>query len=153
MARQSSSPTAPEISTRWCLPPLSARRSGAGRFLLDPLVAPTQNGNSHPAGTLLADKIKKSLQRGHSIVLFSESAVGVPAYRCRFRLDAFRAAASLHCAIIPIGITGTAELFDSNRSSKGHAARVEVGEPLEVAYIERTGDLSRQVQSDFMMLA
>jgi len=108
---------------------------GAARFLLRPLVAPTVNGPSAdgPPGGTLYERIRKAVESGHSIVVFPDSAVGAPAHRCRFRLDAFRVAASLDCNILPVGLTGTADLFGSDRGAWGNGAKVEVGQPIRKA--------------------
>jgi acyl carrier protein len=111
-------------------PAVLSQLSGACRFLLRPLVVPVLNGNTLPPGGTLDGRIGKILESGQSVAVFSEGTVGAPAYKCRFRLDAFRAAASLGCNILPVGLSGTAELFDTSRAAPNIAARVEVGKPI-----------------------
>ena len=103
---------------------------GAARFLLGPLVVPALNGNVVPPGGTLRERVRRVLEGGHSVLVFPDCAVGAPAHQCRFRLDAIQAAACLNCSILPIGLTGTAELFDVGRRERGDGARIHVGQPI-----------------------
>lgn len=103
---------------------------GAARFLLRPLLVPRLDGNVLPPGGRLRDRIRQALEKGYSVAVFPDSAVGAPAHQSRFRLDALQAAASLDCSIVPVGLTGTEELFEINRRARRRAARVAVGEPV-----------------------
>jgi acyl carrier protein len=110
------------------------------RFLLQPLVVPKLNGDAVPRGGTLRERIQRALKEGHSIVIFADSAVGASPERSRFRLDAFQAATSLGCTIIPIGIRGTAELFGAHRRTTASWARIRIGEPV-IPKVSGPGDL------------
>jgi fatty-acyl-CoA synthase len=104
--------------------------TGAARFLLQPLVVPGPKGDVAPPGGTLRERIERSLKEGQSVVVFADSAVGASPQRSRFRLEAFQAAASLGCALRPIGIRGTAELFGVHRRTSASWARIRMGEPI-----------------------
>jgi acyl-CoA synthetase (AMP-forming)/AMP-acid ligase II/1-acyl-sn-glycerol-3-phosphate acyltransferase/acyl carrier protein len=100
------------------------------RFLLQPLVVPCLDGDSRPAGSTLRERIEQALREGHSVMVFADSAVGASPERSRFRLEAFQAAVNAGCALRPIGIRGTAELFGEHRRTSGSWARIRIGEPI-----------------------
>jgi fatty-acyl-CoA synthase len=104
--------------------------TGAAKFLLQPLVASgTDRNRVSPEGPL-REGIEGLLREGLSVVVFADSAVGVSPQRSRFRLEAFQAAASLGCALRPIGIRGTADLLGVHRRTSASWARIRIGEPV-----------------------
>jgi acyl carrier protein len=102
---------------------------GAAEFLLKPLVAPALKGKVAPPGGTLRERIRLALESGHSVMVFAESAVGSPAHKCRFRLDALQAATSLDCTILPVALAGTSELFQARRRARS-GARLRIGKPI-----------------------
>jgi acyl carrier protein len=112
----------------------------AARFLLQPLVVPGLNGDAVPREGTQRERIQRALKEGHSVVVFADSAVGTSPERSRFRLEAFQAATSLGCPLLPVGIRGTAELFGEHRRTSGSWARIRIGEPI-LQKVSGPGDL------------
>jgi acyl-CoA synthetase (AMP-forming)/AMP-acid ligase II len=66
---------------------------GALGFLLEPLLLPQEPP--------LKDRIRRALERGDSVAVFSATAPGEPAARCRFRLEALEAALEAGAPVVP----------------------------------------------------
>ncbi len=130
-------------------------------FLLKPLVVGPLNGEVAPPGGTLRQRVHRALEDGHSVVVFPDGPAGVPAPLSRFRLDAFHAAAALHCPIVPIGLRGTSRVLErfgalnsAPRSSRGRssdgddAARVSMGQPIspEMADQQELVELRKRVR-------
>jgi len=107
-----------------------ATAPGAINFLLCPLLAPPVNGQALLPGGTVRERIRQALEAGHSVLVFADNPADVPAPLVRFRLDALHAAAALHRQVLPIVVTGTADLLGTNRSLGGASARVRVGEAI-----------------------
>ncbi len=112
----------------------------APRFLLAPLVVPMLAGNALPPGGTMRDRMAEALKSGISVLVFPDSALGATPARSRFRLEAIHAAAAAGCAIQPIGVRGTLELFGARRRTSGSWARIRFGDALRADSEER-GDL------------
>jgi 1-acyl-sn-glycerol-3-phosphate acyltransferase len=107
-----------------------ATAPGAIKFLLRPLVAPPVDGHVLPPGGTVRERIHQALEAGHSVLVFADNPADAPAPLVRFRLDGLRAAAALHRQVVPVMVTGTADLLDTNRSFRRASARVRVGEAI-----------------------
>jgi acyl carrier protein len=83
------------------------------RDLLRPLVA------APFYGPRAKHALRRVLEKGGLVVVFPESAIGEPAWRSRFRLDAFHAAVDTQTPVYPVAVSGP-----------GKKARVAVGEPV-----------------------
>jgi 1-acyl-sn-glycerol-3-phosphate acyltransferase len=107
-----------------------ASAPGAIKFLLGPLVAPPVDGHSLPPGGTIRERIHQALEAGHSVLVFADNPTDAPAPLVRFRLDGLRAAAALHRQVVPVMVTGTADLLGTNRSFSRASVRVRVGEAI-----------------------
>ncbi len=114
----------------------------APKFLLAPLAVPELEANGVPAGGGWRDRLEDALKSGCSVVVFPDSALGAPAARCRYRLEALQAAAAADCAIQPIGIRGTSELFGERRRTSASWARIRFGDPIRADGSD-SGDFTR----------
>ncbi len=90
------------------------------RFLLEPLVVETLNGDHAPPGGRLRERLRVALESGHSVLVLPESPLGASPGLSRFRLDAFHAAARTSSPILPVRVQGTSGIFEPG--SKGLAA-------------------------------
>ncbi len=78
----------------------------AQAFLLEPLVAaPSGNGSERGDGTLL-DRMEAAIDSGLAVVSFSDSPIGEPPARTRFRAENFAAAARSGIPVVPILLRG-----------------------------------------------
>jgi 1-acyl-sn-glycerol-3-phosphate acyltransferase len=92
---------------------------------LRPLVA------SRVYGPRAKHAIRRVLEKGCSIVVFPESAIGEAAWRSRFRLDAFHAAVDTEVPVYPVAVSGTGHILESARHpALRKKAKVVIGEPL-----------------------
>ena len=119
----------------------------AAAFLLRPLVASGGVGNRESGvggRAALGQRIRRALETGCSVLVFPDSAPGASAYRSRFRLDAFRAAAATSSPIFPVAVWGTLDSVAAHRpsdwanqesegddSGRPRRAEVRVGEPIQ----------------------
>ena len=74
----------------------------AQAFLLEPLVASASGNGRGPSGVALLDRMEAALNSGLAVVSFSDSPVGEPPARTRFRAENFAAAASAEIPLIPV---------------------------------------------------
>ena len=100
---------------------LSRSPNGTG-LLLSPITL-AWDGDPRPA-------LAEALQSGFDVLVFSEAGPGEPAARCRFRLEAFQAAAQAGADVAPVWIQGV-ESFLSGRE-RSREGIVLVGESIEV---------------------
>jgi hypothetical protein len=66
-----------------CLP-------GPLQFLFAPLVVPPVDSEINPPGGTLRQRIEQALVSGGNVVVFADVAIGTPAGRSRFRLEAIQ---------------------------------------------------------------
>ena len=100
--------------------------TGSARFLLQPLVVPTLNGDGAPPGGTLRDRIERALKEGLSVVVFADSALGASPQRSRFRLEAFQADPATE-AIVMIGEIGGTDEQNAAQYVKQHVQKPVVG--------------------------
>ena len=74
----------------------------AQAFLLEPLVATPSGNGCGPGRVALLDRMEAALDSGLAVVSFSDSPVGEPPARTRFRAENFAAAASAEIPVIPV---------------------------------------------------
>jgi hypothetical protein len=127
---------------------LASMPQGA-RFLLDPFVIAPLSAEATPPGGTIRERIHRTLENGHSVLVFPDGPIGASAHLSRYRLDAFHAAVATSTPILPIGIKETSCILDTSRSSKfenreprtenrsvgrvpaaGNVARIFVGVPI-----------------------
>ncbi len=98
-------------------------------FLLKPLVIGPVNGEVAPRGGTLRQRIRRSLEDGHSVLVFPDGPAGAPAHLSRFRLDAIHAAVATSSPIHPIGVQGTPNLLQPGGRRAGRSElRIAIGE-------------------------
>lgn len=101
-------------------------------FLLRPMVLPPLDEVSLPPGGTLRQRIRKTLERGHSVLVLSEGPPTVPAHLSRFRLDALDAAVQTSSPIYPLGVRGTSSILSMGRQNPARGgATVTVGEVID----------------------
>jgi 1-acyl-sn-glycerol-3-phosphate acyltransferase len=93
------------------------------RDLLRPLVA------APIYGPRAKHAIRRVLEKGGLVVVFPESAIGEPAWRSRFRLDAFHAAADTQTPVYPVAVSGPRKRV---RIVIGHPVLPSGGDPREM---------------------
>jgi 1-acyl-sn-glycerol-3-phosphate acyltransferase len=97
-------------------------------FLLKPLLLPALPDVRTPPGGTLRQRIRHSIEEGHSVLVFSEGPPTAPARLSRFRLDAFDAAVQTSTLIYPLGVQGTSHILSMGRGARVTAeAKVSVG--------------------------
>ena len=125
-----------------------SRLPWAVAWVLKPLALEPIYGEVSPPGGTLGQRIRQSLQDGHSVLVFPDGPAGAPPALSRFRLDAIRAAVDTSTPILPVGIRGTAGLLSPNgrqerttadRSPEGSHGRVRVGDPMISETIDHRG--------------
>lgn len=113
------------------------------RFLLGPRVVPPAREKTAPPGGTPRDRIQKALEAHVSVLVLPDSPIGAPAGDCRFRLDAFHAAAESSSPIVPVYILGTSDLFNSGSSTGGNEeAEIIIGDEIR-AEVREPRDLAR----------
>ena len=98
------------------------------RSLLDPLVVPPLNGDAVPRRGTLRQRIRRALERGHSVLVLPDGPPGVPASLSRFRLDALHAALDTGSSICAVGVLGTSGILQQSRTRKGQSGNSSVGD-------------------------
>jgi fatty-acyl-CoA synthase len=97
-------------------------------FLLKPLLLPSLPDAQTPPGGTLRQRIRRCLEAGHSVLVFSEGPPTAPAHLSRFRLDAFDAAVQTSTPIYPLGVRGTSHILSMGRGAGAAGeAKVSVG--------------------------
>ncbi len=95
---------------------------GGAAFLLSPITL-TLDGD-------LRAGLAHALRSGLDVLVFSDTAPAEPPARCRFRLEAFEAAAEAGAAVAPVWLRDAESFLAPGR--RGRAAQVRVGESFEV---------------------
>ncbi|MCL5006280.1 MAG: AMP-binding protein [Acidobacteria bacterium] len=98
-------------------------------FLLKPIVLPPLPDVPIPPGGTLRQRIRRRIEEGCSVLVFSEGPPTAPAHLSRFRLDALDAAVQTSTPIYPLGVQGTSHILSMGRGFGAAAdAKVSVGE-------------------------
>jgi acyl-CoA synthetase (AMP-forming)/AMP-acid ligase II len=92
-------------------------------FLISPITLSTRRDLSSTLAAVLNSRL--------DVLLFSENAPGEPPARCRFRIEAFEAAAEAGAEIAPVWISGLEGFLTGTRN--GHRGRVLVGESIQTS--------------------
>ena len=92
-------------------------------FLLSPITLATRRD--------LGSSLTSALRGGFDVLLFSETAPGEPAARCRFRIEAFEAAFQAGAEIAPVWVSGLDGFLTGKRQTQG--GLVLVGESIEAS--------------------
>jgi len=89
---------------------------------------PPLNGDAVPRGGTLRQRIRRALERGHSVLVLPDGPPGVPASLSRFRLDALHAALDTGSSICAVGVLGTSGILQQSRTRKGQSGNSSVGD-------------------------
>lgn len=109
----------------------------AHAWLLEPLVLGFRENCLTPAAGALRERIARALADNCLVVVFPDSPVGAPVARCRYRIDAFQAAADHSAKIYPTAVRERAlHWHASDRARARKVTMVIVRRPLEAGRIE-----------------
>jgi len=103
-------------------------------WLLEPLVLGHRENCLTPAAGALRERIGRALAENCLIVLFPDSPIGAAVARCRYRIDAFQAAADCRARLYPTAVRERAlHWHASDRARARKVTMVIVRRPLEAA--------------------
>ena len=104
----------------------------AHAWMLAPLVLGYRENCLTPAAGALRERISKALAENRLVVVFPDSPIGAPVARCRYRIDAFQAAAECGARLHPTAMRERA--LHWHASDRGRARKVTmiiIRRPLE----------------------
>jgi hypothetical protein len=103
------------------------RLPGPIKFLLSPLLVPQVTGG-------IAGRVRQALEEGYWVLAFADSPLGMPAGRCRIRLEPVEAAREIGAPICPVLLKGTDAVLQARsvaRPTSSAAAVVLFGPPFD----------------------